>query len=278
MIPRSPTAENHTGWKRLLAAIILVQMIALTAVSCRAVGPDKQANVDSEVRRLRRQLEEMNRQERALQSEYSLARNSTPYLVISLSGQRIELKARGRILRSFSVKETEIRDRTIKNDAAWTLAEVKPIQSTDRPKIKPGAGEAATAEAARQMLWGLHRMPQDYDLVCSDGNILQVRALPAEKSGIGFIRAIITLYRRSIDRFRRLRTPHEMQLQHIIQLWLDENESRLLFWSLPKQLKILVLADAALSSIFSKNSFMESRPFSWHLWSRDRRPFASSRG
>ena len=117
--------------------------------------------------------------------------------------------------------------------------EVKPIQKTERPKIKPGEGEAATAEAVQKNLWGLHRMPQDYDLVFQGGMILEIRALPSEQTGMATVKFLKTLYRRILDRYRHGKSSDPAQSQ-TIQLWLDEKDARLLFWSLPKKLNILI--------------------------------------
>ncbi len=203
---------------------------------------------------MQQKLAEMNGREKALQEEYSLARNSQPYLIVHSSNRTIELKARGRVFRTFEVREISKWETAINGDVIWTVTEMKPIQRSDRPKIKPGAGEEATAEAAKQNPWGLHRMPRDYDLVCSDGNILEIRGLPSGRSGFGVTKSVRALYRRSVDRYRRWRAIRNPELEHTIRLWIDENDSRQLFWSLPKEIKILVFSRSAPPSRSSQNN------------------------
>jgi hypothetical protein len=225
---------------RTLSTVLLLGVLALS--SCSPESAEKNAHTKTGIRQLQQKLIDMRRSEKALEQEYALARNSAPYLVAHLANRTVELKARGRILRSFKI--TRLGETPVNIDnATWVLSEAKPIQKTDRPKIKPGEGDSAAAEAAK---WGLHRMPQDFDLVCEEGKIMEFRALPSEQSGSAPIISIKSLYRRTVDWYRRWRSPDRSQAQ-VIQIWMDENDSRLIFWSLPKQLKILILAAAFAS-------------------------------
>jgi hypothetical protein len=243
-----------------LIVIAFFQVYFLTAISCGIVSPDKGVESGSDIRRMQQALTEMIRHEKALEKEQALAQNSEPYLLVYRSTHTIELKARGRILRAFSVKDIARWMPENSSESTCTLAEVRPIQRTHRPKIKPGSGEAITAEAAKQMLWGLQRMPRDYDLLCDDGNIFEIRALPPEKSRFSFANAPKTLFRRFVDMCRRWKSPRNNPLQQTIQLWLDENDSRLLFWSLPREIKILVLAELSQFRISSGSLFSMHPP------------------
>jgi hypothetical protein len=237
MIPVFPKATSR---KFQWAFILFIQAGILSMISCHSELSEQNGDTRTEKQKLQQKLVELRHKEKTLQQEYAVARNSEPYLMVRLSSNEVELKAKGRVLRTFKVKRLKSGLENIP-DAVQLLSEVKPLQKADRPKIKAGEGADATAEAAQNMLWGLHRMPMDYDLVCRDGMILEFRALPSEESGMSPIKFIKTLYRRTLDWYRRGKKSDELQLK-TIQVWMDENDSRLLFWSLPKQLKILVIA------------------------------------
>jgi len=70
---------------------------------------------------------------------------------------------------------------------------------------------------------------------------LEIRALPPKQSGFAPFKYIQTQYRRILDWYRQRTSSDQIRLQ-TIQLWLDENDARLLFWSLPQKLKILIIA------------------------------------
>lgn len=221
------------------ALLFFLHLGVLPSVSCRTGPGETTGGGNSPTDNLRQQLVALKHREKALERETALARNPAPYLLANLSGQSVEFKAKGHTLRSFKIKRLVAGPATFP-DVALALAEVKPIQKTDRPRIKPGEGEAATAKAVEKNLWGLDRMPLDYDLICRDGMILEIRALPSEQSGAAPVQFIKTLYRRTLDRYRRGKTT-DRNPSRTIQLWLDENDSRLLFWSLPKQLSIVII-------------------------------------
>lgn len=190
---------------------------------------------------MRRKLAEVNRKEQSLAAEYSLARNPAPYIVVDLQGGNIVMRARGRDLRTFSVSDVRVQKRGEAKDPVWKMIEKKPLEKSERPQITPGAGEQATAEAAKQELWGLHRMPSDYDLICEGDRVLEIRALPSRESGPPVLQWLKTAYRRSIDRYRTWQAEKTDRARDRIQLWLPEEDARLLFWSLPKKLNLLVL-------------------------------------
>lgn len=228
---------------------LLIALLAVLAVfwlpSCRSGAPGKGGGGgDSE--QLRRKIVDLNLQEQAVAAEYSLARNPAPYLVVDLTARRIDLKARGRSLRVFKVVDIRRQEGAPEAVAIWSLTDKKPLEESERPKIEPGAGEEAAAEAAKQSLWGPHQMPADYDLLCGNGKVLEIRGLPPEQSGSRLSRWLQALYRRTADWYRRWRRPEAERQVYKLQLWLSDDNARLLFWSLPKQLNILVLDGARL--------------------------------
>jgi len=249
MTPGTISVRHPGFWNCRLIALACIHISLLLTPGCNAGAPEKSMVAAADIKNMQQKLVEMNHREKALIEELSLARNSAPYLVIHSTNSTIELKARGRILRTFKIKEISKWETGSGNDTTWTVEKVTPIQISDRPQIKPGAGEEATAEAAKQNLWGLHRMPLDYNLFCSDGNMLEIRGSPSRQSSIGIFKSIKSAYRRSVDLYRRLQSPKNPELRHTVRLWLDENDSRLLFWSLPKEMEILILPQPAPKSL-----------------------------
>lgn len=213
---------------------------AVCLSTCRSGAPGKGgAGEDSD--QLRRKIVDLSLQEQAIAAEYSLARNPAPYLVVDLTGRRIDLKARGRILRGFRVVDIRRPEGAPEVVTVWSMTDKKPFEESEHPKIEPGAGEEAAAEAAKQSLWGPHRMPADYDLLCQSGKVLEIRGLPAEQSGSRLSRWLQSVYRRTADWYRRRRSSEAERQAYKLQLWLSDDDARLLFWSLPKQLNIVIL-------------------------------------
>jgi len=218
----------------------VVLQLAVLAASCTSRAPDGGQGAEDESARLQKRLVELTWQEKTITAEYSLARTPAPYLIIDLAAHSIDLKAQARTFRSFKI--TDVR-RSAPPDQAidtWVLVSKKPFQKNERPKITPGAGDDAAAAAAKQALWGPHRMPSDYDLIFDGGKVLEIRALPSEQSGWRVGRAIASAYRRTVDWYRHWSASKDSQPQYTVQLWLTENDSQALFWSLPKQLSALV--------------------------------------
>jgi hypothetical protein len=221
--------------------------LILTALLVSACGSRGSRGTGDEAQQLREKYVELRRAEEALTAEYPLAKEPAPYLVVDIPNHSLELKARGRILRHFGILETRILSGGDAPSTVWSMTDRRPLAEVERPKITPGAGEQAAAEAAKNALWGPFRMPADFDLVCEGGDVLQIRALPAEKSRSILVRWISSAYRRSADWYRRWRASRDAKPRYSIQLWLAENDSQLLFWSLPKKLSILVLRGSVRS-------------------------------
>jgi len=234
--PRRLSAAIRRGTSRALPAAAL---LAALLPGCGPNSPTGSEDPGDEARRLRLKIVELKAAERALAAEYALARNSDTYLRVDLDDETVELRARGRTLRSFPVREVRRPGTGNSENAVWTVQDRKPLRETQRPKIEPGAGEQAAVDAAKQELWGPHRMPSDYDLLCEENKILEIRALPPEESRFPPFRWLRTWYRRSADRYRHWQS-EEYRNRYLLQLWLVEEDSQLLFWALPKQLKILV--------------------------------------
>jgi hypothetical protein len=225
------------------AFMLFMQAIILSTISCHTISTEQKNDQESGAQKLQKKLVEARRREKTLQREIVVAQKPEPYLVLNLASLDVELKAKGRILRAFKINQLKRRTGNIPDDAQ-IVSEVRALQKVERPKLKPGEGEAVTNEAAEKNLWGLSRMAMDYDLICQNGMVLEFRALPPEPTGRGPIRFIKTLYRKIAD-WRRHQTSSNQGRFEAIQLWLDENDSRLLFWSLPRRLRILVIASCS---------------------------------
>lgn len=224
--------------------MIASTLLMATALLSSACGSGGSRAKGDELQQLRKEYGALQQEEAALTAEYPLAKDSDPYLVVDLPGRSLELKARGRSLRRFGILEARVLSGGDVRTSIWSLTDRRPLEEVERPKIAPGAGEQAAAEAAKNALWGPFRMPADYDLQCEGGDALEIRALPAETSHSVIIRWITAVHRRSANWYRRWRAGKSEQ-RYVIELWLAENDSQLLFWSLPKKMKILILRGRA---------------------------------
>ena len=122
----------------------------------------------------------------------------------------------------------------------------KSLQEVERPRVAAGAGEDAVAEAALKAQWGPQWMPIDYDLLCKDDNVLQVRALYGEASRFRAWKKVASVYRRLVDWIRERLVPGYSRPARGAKLWLSKEDSQLVYWSLPERIKILVISPAVL--------------------------------
>ena len=84
-------------------------------------------------------------------------------------------------------------------------------------------------------------MPWDFDLVCEGNLALEVRALPSDQSHVAGFRWIVSGYRRVRDWARDLVGRGRTSYRESIEIWLAEEDAKLLFWSLPRRFDILLL-------------------------------------
>ncbi len=235
--------EDRTCFPRhgctFAAVSLLSLLIAIFAAGCGSGSSAGNATGD-ETQQLRKRLAELIRQERAMTAEYPLARNPAPYLVVNLPGRSVDLKAQARTLRSFKIADIGKVTPGAASAGTWTLVDRRPLQTTEHPKIAPGAGEQAVT-VAQQAAWGPQRMPVDYDLIFEGGKLLEIRGLPPEESGPRVLRAVRSAYLRTVDRYRHWTASKDTEPNYAVQIWLSENDSQALFWSLPKQLIVLVI-------------------------------------
>ena len=84
-------------------------------------------------------------------------------------------------------------------------------------------------------------MPIDYDLLCGRGRAVQIRSLYGEASRFRAWKSIASAYRRLVDWFREKLLPGYSRPGEGVKIWLSKENSQLIFWSLPKDIKILIL-------------------------------------
>jgi hypothetical protein len=84
-------------------------------------------------------------------------------------------------------------------------------------------------------------MPADYDLICKGNLVLEIRSLPSVQSSNRLTRWIVGSYRRVSDWSRDVLGRRNSGFRERIEVWMSEDDARLLFWSLPKQFGILLL-------------------------------------
>jgi hypothetical protein len=228
-----PVTVARTKAFLLPAAAILV---AFGILSCRSAGPGPEA---PETLELRQKIASLSRQEQVLSTELSLARNPAPYIAIDLAGRKMELRIQGRSLRSFPIAKIKRSGGKAFVAQTWMAIEAKPLQSPTRARMVPGSGEATSSSIATRDPWGPKRMPADYDLICKGDQALEIRSLPSTQSGNRFTRWIGSGYRQARDWARDLLSRRTRAYREIFEIWLAEDDAKLLFWSLPKQIGIL---------------------------------------
>jgi hypothetical protein len=221
---------------RAFLAPVAVIVVAFCILSCRSSKPSPEA---SETQELRENIASLNRQEQVLSTELSLARNPAPYIAVDLAGRKMELRIQGRSLRSFPIAKIKRSGGAAFVAQMWMAIEAKPLQTPARARVVPGSGEATSSSIATRDPWGPGRMPADYDLICKGDRAMEIRSLPSTQSGNRFTRWIGSGYRQARDWARDPLGRRKRAYREIFEIWLAEDDAKLLFWSLPKQIGIL---------------------------------------
>jgi hypothetical protein len=84
-------------------------------------------------------------------------------------------------------------------------------------------------------------MPSDYDLVCKGDQALRIRSLLSDQSHSGFTRWFGNAYLQVQDWARGVLGGRKSSYRESIEIWLGEDDAKLLFWSLPEEFGILLL-------------------------------------
>lgn len=229
-----------TASMRVRALFLIALLAGSLAVSCRSrSGQPSQGS--SEAQSVQERIAMLTRQEQILSAEIAVAKNPTPYLYIDFLTGKIEFRAQGRSLRSFSIRKISRTSGPPFVARTWEETEAKPIQIPERAKMVPGSGEETTSSIATQNPWGPKRMPLDYDLLCKENRLIGIRSLASAQSRSFFTRWIIGGFRRSRDWARNVFGRRNSGYSESLEIWLSEDEAQLLFWSFPKQFDILIL-------------------------------------
>jgi len=183
----------------------------------------------------------LTRQEEVLSAEISVAKDPAPYLYVDFLTRKIELRAQGRSLRSFSIRKISKTGSPPFVARTWEETEASPIQIPERAKMVPGSGEETTSSISTQNPWGPKRMPLDYDLLCKENRLIGIRSLASSESSSFITRWIIGGFRRSRDWARNVFGKRNSGYSESLEIWLSEDDAQLLFWSIPKQFDILIL-------------------------------------
>jgi len=245
LILGSNPAVSGTLPRGISVGLAIILLIGVFSCACRKQNSGAEAN-NNNIEQLRKRVAELSLRQQVTAAELSLAQNPAPYLLVDLSNHSITLLARARTLRTFNVFEVDKRSVIGILNSTWAVKEKKLFEKSERPKVLPGQGESAAAEAAKKALWGPERMPADYDLICDGNRTLEIRSLPSQQNSSRMSRWGKSIYRRLVERYRRAKESGNGKSGVRIQLWLSENDARLLFWSLPKQLELLVVEGVSL--------------------------------
>ncbi len=242
MIRRAATGLTKEPSARRSPILALAAVLAVsTAFSCRSRQTESSGSGRSEEEALRARIAELSARAQLYSAEISLAKNPNPYLAVDFANRKIDLKVQGHSLRSFPIAKFKRVRGTSSPVDIWMEIEAKPFQSQVRARVVPGSGEATTSSVAVKDPWGPKRMPADYDLICKGDQALEVRSLLSEQSGYRLTRWIVGGYRQTRDWVRSTLGFGKSTYLASIEIWMSEDDSRLLFWSLPKQFGILLL-------------------------------------
>ena len=239
--------QTAGGWSGSSSAAGRLLVLSLVLFSCFGTfcrGRRGDLSGQTEEQQLRQRIAGLTRQEQALTAELSLARSPGPYLALDLANRKVDLKIKGHSLRSFAIAKFERTGGSPVAAQIWTETEIKPLQLTPRAKVVPGSGESTTSSIATKDPWGPHRMPMDYDVICKDDRALEIRSLASGQSNTRFARWIVSGYRQTRDWARDLLGRRSSSYREFIEIWLSEDDAKLLFWSLPKQFGILILENS----------------------------------
>jgi hypothetical protein len=230
---------QKTSFTRIRALSLIALLAGSLAVSCRSHS-GKPSQGSSETQGVQERIAMLTRQEQILSAEIAVAKSPTPYLYVDFLTGKIELRAQGRSLRSSSIRKISRTGGSPFVARTWQETEAKPLQLPERAKMVPGSGEETTSSIATQNPWGPKRMPMEYDLLCKGNRLVEIRSLSAQ-SRSHFTRWIIGGFRQTRDWARNVFGRRKSVYRESIEIWLSEDDAQLLFWSLPKQVDILIL-------------------------------------
>jgi hypothetical protein len=225
---------------RARVSVLAALLAGSLAVSCHSPSGQSSPSM-SEDRNLQERIATLTRQEQVLSVEVSVAKDPDPYVCVDFLTGKIELRAQGRSLRSFPIRKVSRSGGSPSAAQTWEETEARPLQLPERARLVPGSGEETTASIAAQNHWGPTRMPLDFDLICKESRLVEIRSLPSVQSRSRVVRWIIGGFRQSRDWARDVFGKRKSAYRESLEIWLSEDHAQLLFWSLPKQFNILIL-------------------------------------
>jgi hypothetical protein len=231
----------HTFRKAVGIGFLPLACAALLLLSC---GGPRDPRAGTEQEQLRQKVALLMRQDQVLTAELALAKSSSPYLAIDIANRKIELRVQGHTLRGFGIAKFKRTGGVPFVTQTWMETEAKPYQIAERARMIPGSGESTTASVAAKDPWGPKRMPADYDLLCKGGQALEVRSLASEQAHSRYTRWAVSGYRQVRDWFRDHWGSRKNNYKESLEIWLGEDDAKLLFWSLPKQFGILLVSES----------------------------------
>jgi hypothetical protein len=241
MTMRRNPAKLHVHFSahaRLAPLSAAVFVLSFLLASCRSSQTGRTLTEDQE---LQQKIAALSRREQVLTAELALARSQAPYLSVDFTTRKMDLKIQGYSLRSFTIDIIKRTGGSPVVAQTWIEQEARPLQVTARSRVVPGSGEATTAAVATHDPWGPQRMPADYDLICRGAQALEIRSLASGQSHNRFTRWIVSSYRQVWDWARGVWRRNKSDYKESIEIWVSEDDAKLLFWSLPRQFSILIL-------------------------------------
>jgi len=241
MTMRRTSARLQGPFRARARSVFLSAAVFLPSYLFASCHSSQPGGAPSEEQELQQKIASLSRQEQELAAELALAKGQAPYLSIDFQTRKMDLKIKGHSLRSFTMNTIKRTGGSPAVAETWIEQEAKPLQLPPRARVVPGSGEATTASVATQDPWGPKRMPADYDLICKGALALEIRSLASEQSHNRFTRWVVSSYRQMRDWARDVLRRNKSDYKQSIEIWIAEDDARLLFWSLPKQFSILIL-------------------------------------
>jgi hypothetical protein len=195
----------------------------------------------------------------SLSSEYSLAKDSNFYFVLDVIGRKLELRARGMVLRSwpfqsmrfwgrpgFSGDVELVRKTALKAPKRIVIkpgGEPDKVEAAPAPSTKPAGTSATTANQAEFDLEALEvkDMPKKFSLDFDNGLHIVIKAKTADAGGfLGSLREIWGWY---IDLpLRNLFGPHKGTTLSELELIFDnDKDGQSIYWHLFEGIKGIIL-------------------------------------
>ena len=170
----------------------------------------------------------LTKEEQLLEAELSLARKTNIYFVFNLGEKKIQIKAKGTLLKELPIKGVESWGSGTPGDAL-SLEKKSAFIEPDRGKIKPGDNK--DTDTFEMDALEVDDMPARYTLVFDQGVRISVK--PAPDGFFSKIGNILTLFKRALVRpFLTFFYAVRGKPFTAIDIELEKNDAKALYWSL----------------------------------------------